>query len=357
MIQAQQPGILDGGLCSRFGRGLRAAYGAEPDRSGVVQSSSFCDSFHCCVSGPPSSDPKERKPCQNLLIARDQRRDIILAGGAFLVALLFWQIQDLYILMYPFRLFVTMIHELGHGVAAVLTGGHFIEFAVTKHGAGITYTSGGSRFVIIQAGYLGTALFGAVLLYLTHRTARPERVAIGVGLFVGILTLAYSGISVSRLGIIETVLVAVMIIAAFYLILTRETDDGRYAGLGVGALGGLLLVYFAGRSNFLTILVGIISALALIGIGLRGSRDMVIVTLTFLACLTGLQAITDAWVLFKIVSLPQAIMPLNDAQSMARDVGGPAAVWAVVWIVMDIAIFGAAVYDVLVKPMRAARSA
>ena len=290
-----------------------------------------------------------------LAIPRDHRRDIILAGSAFLVAFLLWQIQDLYILMYPFRLFVTMIHELGHGIAAVLTGGHFIEFAVTKHGAGMTYTSGGSRFVIIQAGYLGTAVFGAVLLYLTHRTARPERVAFGVGLFVGILTLAYSGISVNRLDTIETVLVALMIIAAFYLILTRDTDEGRYAGLGIGAAGGLLLVYFAGQSNFLTILVGMISALALIGIGWRGSRDVVIITLTFLACLTGLQAITDAWVLFKIVSLPQAIMPLNDAQSMAREVGGAAGLWAVVWIVMDVVVFGAAVYDVLVKPMRSAR--
>jgi hypothetical protein len=299
--------------------------------------------------------PEGAETVSKLSIPRDQRRDVILAGTAFLVALLFMQIQSLYFLMIPFRLFVTMIHELGHGVAAVLTGGHFIEFAVTKRGAGITHTSGGWRFVIIQAGYLGTALFGAGLLILTHRTARPERVAIGVGLFVGILTLAYSGISMNRLGVLETLSVAVMIIAAFYLILTRDTDEGRYAGLGAGALGGLLLVYFAGGSNFLTIVVGVISALILIGIGLRGSRDVVIVTLTFLACLTGLQAITDAWVLFKIVSLPQATMPFNDAQSMAREVGGPAGLWALVWIVMDVAIFGAAVYAVLIKPVRAAR--
>jgi hypothetical protein len=281
-----------------------------------------------------------------------QQRDLVLAIVAFMIALALWQMQGLFFLTYPFRLFVTMIHELGHGLTAILTGGDFLHFEITDRGAGLAYTRGGSRFFVIQAGYIGTALFGAALLFLTHRVRKPGRVAMGVGVFIGILTLAYSGISLRNISVIETILVGATLAGAGWLILTRATDEGRYAGLAVGALGALLLVGFAGNQNVLTIFVGLISALVLVYIGLRASRDVIVVVLTFLAFLTGLQAITDAWVLFQIVSLSAALMPANDASAMARDVGGPAAMWALIWIVMDIALLGATIYITLIRPQR-----
>ncbi|MBN2304486.1 MAG: hypothetical protein JXQ72_08425, partial [Anaerolineae bacterium] len=68
--------------------------------------------------------------------------------------------------------------------------------------------------------------------------------------------------------------------------------------------------------------------------------------------LTGLQAITDAWILLKIVSLPASLMPNNDASSMAREIGGSAALWAMIWIACDIVLFGTAVYATFVRPSR-----
>jgi hypothetical protein len=285
--------------------------------------------------------------------SHSQRRDFTLALIAFMIALVLWQMQGLFFLAYPFRLFVTMIHELGHGLAAVLTGGSFVRFEVTRRGAGLAWTSGGSRFLVIQAGYLGTALFGAGLLYLTRRVRRPGRVAIGLGVFFGILTLAYTGISLTNLSIFETLVAAVIMLAGAYLLLTRDMDAGQHrVGILVLAAGGLLLLAFAGKSNTITILVGLASALALVGIGLYGSRDLVVVVLTFLAFLTGLQAITDSWVLFKIVSMPYGLMPANDASAMSQSFGGSAGLWALIWITMDGIIFGTAVYYTLIKPVR-----
>jgi len=282
-----------------------------------------------------------------------QRRDFSLALVAFIIALLLWQMQGLFFLAYPFRLFVTLIHELGHGLAAVLTGGDFLHFEVTRRGAGLAYTSGGWRFFVIQAGYLGTALFGAALLYLTHRVQRPGRVAMGVGVLIGILTLAYTGISLSNLNLVEIIVTAAVIGAGAYLLLMRDMDRGEHrVGILALAAGGLLLLAFAGESNTITILVGLASALALLGVGLYGSRDLVVVVLTFLAFLTGLQAITDSWVLLRIVSLPEALMPANDAASMAREFGGSARLWALLWIVMDVVIFGVTAYYTLLSPMR-----
>jgi hypothetical protein len=57
-------------------------------------------------------------------------------------------------------------------------------------------------------------------------------------------------------------------------------------------------------------------------------------------------------VLFKIVSLPAALMPMNDASAMAHEFGGSAALWALIWITVDIVVFGAAAYVTLIKPAR-----
>lgn len=280
----------------------------------------------------------------------DQRRDLALAGAAFVVALVLWQVQGLYLIMVPFRLFVTMIHELGHGLAAELSGGDFLRFEVTSRGAGLAYTRGGSPFVIIQAGYLGTALFGAGLLLLTYRTQRPGRVAVGVGAFLAILTVAYAGLRPARLSPLEIVLLAIVLAAAAFLILTRETDRGRWAGAGVAAAGGLLFVWFASEGRVLGVLVGLASALLLIALGLRARRDAVLVVLTFLAFLTGLQALSDVWVLLRIVTMPGSLLPLNDASAMSDEFGGPAAVWAFLWIVGDALLMGAAAYVTFVRP-------
>jgi hypothetical protein len=289
--------------------------------------------------------------------SQSQRRDISLALIAFIIALVLWQMQGLFFLAFPFRLFVTMIHELGHGMAAVLTGGKFLRFQVTSRGAGLAWTSGGSRFFIIQAGYLGTALFGAALLFITHHVKRPGRVAVGIGVFIAILTLVYTGIRLSNLSIPEMLLAGAILAAGAYMLLTRDMDQGEHRiGLLILSVGGLLLLAFAGKSNTITILVGLMSGLVLIGIGLYGSRDLVVVVLTFLAFLTGLQAITDSWVLFKIVSLPYGLMPANDASSMAQQFGGSAALWALVWICMDVIIFGVTTYYTLIKPVRRGRA-
>ncbi len=73
------------------------------------------------------------------------------------------------LLLTPVNQFVTMVHELGHAFAAVLTGGHVIGLTIAADGqghGGLTFTEGGWNFLITQAGYVGTTLFGCLLIYL-----------------------------------------------------------------------------------------------------------------------------------------------------------------------------------------------
>lgn len=282
--------------------------------------------------------------------APSRQRDLALAFAAFVIAVVLWQVEGLSLLTYPLRLFVTLIHELSHGLAAILTGGTFLRFEVGQHGAGLAYTRGGSPFVILQAGYLGTALFGAGLLLLTHLSRRPGPIAIGLGALIGLLSALFSGLRPGHLAPVELVVALGVLAAAAALILTRESGIGRSAGFGLAALGALLLILFAGTENSLrTLAVGVASGLALGLIGWRGRRDVVLVVLYFLAFLTGLQALTDAWALLRIVSTPRALMPMNDAQLMASAYGGPASLWALVWIALDLLIVGGAIYLAFVK--------
>lgn len=284
------------------------------------------------------------------------QRDLALAGVAFMIALVLWQVQGLFFITYPLRLFVTMIHELGHGLAAILTGGEFLEFKVLSRGAGLAYTRGGSRLLVIPAGYVGTALFGAVLLILTHRTSYQRRVAIGVGILIGVLSLLYSGLSLSNLGIVKLIIAGGLLAVGGVLFLTRDADEGQHVwGIVLLVIGGLMMLVFAAGSNTLTVFVGLVAATLLVLIGWRANRDVVVITLTFLALITGLQAITDAWILFKIVSLPNSMMPMNDASAMSNEVGGPAGLWALLWILIDILVFGTAIYIALIQPRRKAR--
>ena len=281
------------------------------------------------------------------------RRDMWLAVAAFAIAVIIWQMQGLYFVTYPLRLFVTMIHELGHGLSAVFTGGDFLHFEVSQHGAGLAYTRGGTRFVIIQAGYLGTAIFGAVLLVVTNRTLRLRAIAMGLAGLIGLLTLVYSGISVDHFNVLEIIGLTALIIGATYTILTTDSEQGKIlatvmlvaAVFGAAAFGGE-------DSTPLTLLVGACSATLLGVIGYRANRDVILFTLNFLAFMTGLQAITDVWVLTKIVSLPDTMMPMNDASAMAAAYGGSALLWAIWWVLVDIVLFGSAVYFAFVRPMR-----
>ncbi|MBI1878521.1 MAG: M50 family metallopeptidase [Chloroflexi bacterium] len=107
------------------------------------------------------------------------QQTLTLIGLAGLVSLIMAFVPGLGWLDYPFRLLLTMAHELGHGLAALLTGGEFVRFVIFPNGAGLAYTAGGWRWLIVPAGYVGVALFGAALIAL-GRSHRWSRIAMGV---------------------------------------------------------------------------------------------------------------------------------------------------------------------------------
>ena len=83
-----------------------------------------------------------------------------------LVALCFWNSAP----VYPLRIFVVFLHEISHGIAAALTGGRIVAIGLTFDEGGVCITDGGPRFLILNAGYLGSLFWGALFLVLSART-------------------------------------------------------------------------------------------------------------------------------------------------------------------------------------------
>lgn len=95
------------------------------------------------------------------------------------------------VVVYPFRLFVVFLHEAGHGVAAVLTGGSVVSIAISPDEGGVCVTRGGIPLVVLNAGYLGSLLFGALFLLLGARRRNAAPVVGAIGAFTTLAALLY----------------------------------------------------------------------------------------------------------------------------------------------------------------------
>ena len=82
-----------------------------------------------------------------------------------------------HMVLYPVTLLVTFLHEFGHALGALLTGGTVEGLQVNADGSGYTKTRGGMQAVVLMGGYLGSAILGNLLFrigvrhrQLTHHT-------------------------------------------------------------------------------------------------------------------------------------------------------------------------------------------
>ncbi len=93
--------------------------------------------------------------------------------------------------VYPFRVFVVFLHEISHGIAALLTGGRILAIGLTFDEGGVCVTDGGNRFLILNAGYLGSLFWGVLLLRLGARRGRASGLVSLMGAFTLVVTVIY----------------------------------------------------------------------------------------------------------------------------------------------------------------------
>jgi len=83
--------------------------------------------------------------------------------------------------IYPLKILVVFFHELSHGLVALVTGGRVEEIRLTANEGGVCMTAGGSRFLTLTAGYLGSLIFGGVILALAAKSSKDRLISMTLG--------------------------------------------------------------------------------------------------------------------------------------------------------------------------------
>lgn len=213
------------------------------------------------------------------------------------ISVVLWFIPYAEILTYPFRIFVTFIHEGGHAIAALLTGNSVESLSVAMNASGETYTTQGgliSQVFISSAGYLGSMAFGALLLVLIRKAIAARIVLLCCSVLIFGLTMIY--------GLIKPVFSAT-----------------SWSGIPFTLAAGLFL------------------AVGLFLIARFASGRVATFFVSFLAVQCVLNALFDLKTVF-FLSSPFAPAVPTDAVNMANATGFPAILWAVVWIALALGI-------------------
>ncbi|MCY4145402.1 MAG: M50 family metallopeptidase [Chloroflexi bacterium] len=248
----------------------------------------------------------------------ERRGTVFITALSLIFALLLWNARGIDALLaqgapasdsfsltavtYPVRLFVTFVHEAGHALAALLTGGQVQSFTVSPDGSGYAITAGGNISLILPAGYLGAALFGALLFLLSSRAPSMTR-ALSLLLGIGFIALT--------------------------LLFARPDASGNITALVVGVGYGLALAI----------------------LGWAAPQAIIVFLLNTLAVLTGLNAVFDLVHLVSNADIGNAGV-LNDAAAFSQNVAPllPPSVVALLWAAIAVGMMGVAMYFGLLKP-------
>jgi len=119
------------------------------------------------------------------------RRKLSFLAGFTLYFGLLWFFWDS-IFVYPLKVFVVLLHEWSHAAALLATGGSVDRITLNPDQGGATYGRGGSAFLVLSAGYLGSLGWGALLvLGARSRRVRASLLNGMVGVAIVALTLFY----------------------------------------------------------------------------------------------------------------------------------------------------------------------
>lgn len=180
--------------------------------------------------------------------------------------------------VYPLKILVVFFHELSHGLAALLTGGSIERIELSEAEGGLAVTRGGSRFVILTAGYLGSLLVGGLLLLAAARSPHDRQILGGVGIVLIGVTLLF--------------------VRPFFAF-------GMLFGLGTG--------------------VALVAAANLLG---RAAADVLLKVIGLTSCLYAVLDIKS-----DVLDRPEL---RSDARMLAEHTGLPTLLWGVIWILIAV---------------------
>ena len=117
------------------------------------------------------------------------QRELPTLAIALLASLVLWNLPQGGLLLYPFKLLATWAHELSHGIAMLVTGTGFSHIDIFRDTSGIAHARSGAgpaaMTLIAAAGYMGTPLWGALLLVATPNAEAARRALLVIAALLG----------------------------------------------------------------------------------------------------------------------------------------------------------------------------
>lgn len=139
-------------------------------------------------------------------------------------------------LLYPVNLIVTFLHEFWHGFFAVVTGWTFHSLQVNSDGSGLATTSGGLRPLVILWGYIGSAIFGNLLLYFAIKSDKiAERIMYGLWGFMIFSSVYFFA------GIVSSLIIASIGWVMIYIAKKFDYDSIILSFLGLASIFHIIL--------------------------------------------------------------------------------------------------------------------
>ncbi|MFN0036415.1 MAG: M50 family metallopeptidase [Saprospiraceae bacterium] len=148
------------------------------------------------------------------------------------------------LMLYPVTMLVTFLHEFGHALGAVLTGGSVEGLQINSDGSGYTSTRGGSPGIILMGGYLGSALLGNVLFRIGARHHRlTQGTLLVLAAFMGMAGLLWFESFES------TVILWVFALVLTFIALKTNLDQDVLMFLGLAAVLHIIQDFNVGPSS------------------------------------------------------------------------------------------------------------
>ncbi|KAF2674007.1 hypothetical protein BT63DRAFT_419327 [Microthyrium microscopicum] len=153
------------------------------------------------------------------------------------VIALLWNIPYVRKVLWPFKMLVIAFHEFGHAITTLLTGGRVESISLDPNEGGVTHMRGGISAITLPAGYLGSSIIGALLIFCGFNIVASKIASIVLGVCF-LLTLWWARRDWLT---ILTVLLAVGLLVACWFI--AHAEPLRFVVLFIGVMSCLYSVW------------------------------------------------------------------------------------------------------------------
>ncbi|KAI8923807.1 peptidase M50B-like-domain-containing protein [Entophlyctis helioformis] len=107
---------------------------------------------------------------------------IYFIAGYMAAILLLWHIPYLKELLWPFKILAVALHEFGHASAGVCTGARVESITLNPDEGGLTKMRGGNPYITLPAGYIGSAFWGALMVFAGFNVLAAKIVSVVIGI-------------------------------------------------------------------------------------------------------------------------------------------------------------------------------